>query len=49
MWVLSLGGRRSLKKENVATQHSCLENPVHREGLPGYSPRGGKESDTAEQ
>ena len=29
-------------------QHSCLENPMDREGLAGYSPQGRKESDTTE-
>ena len=30
-------------------QYSCLENPVDRGALWGYSPRGGKELDTTEQ
>ena len=29
-------------------QYSCLENPVDRQSLAGYSPWGGKESDTTE-
>ena len=29
-------------------QYSCLENPYGQRSLAGYSPRGHKESDTAE-
>ena len=29
-------------------QYSCLENPMDREALVGYSPPGHKESDTTE-
>ncbi len=29
-------------------QYSCLENPMDRESLAGYSPRGHKESDMTE-
>ena len=29
-------------------QYSCLENPHGQRSLAGYSPRGGKESDTTE-
>ena len=37
-WVQSPSWKDPLEKE-MASQHSCLENP-------GYSPWGGKESDT---
>ena len=30
-------------------QYSCLEKPHGQRGLAGYSPSGGKESDTAER
>ena len=30
-------------------QYSCLENPPGQRSLAGYSPQGGKESDTTEQ
>ena len=47
MWVLSLSGEDPLKKEMAP---AFLPGKSHAQrGLPGYSPRGGKESDTAEQ
>ena len=30
-------------------QYSCLENPHRQRSLAGYSPRGGKDSDTTER
>ena len=43
------GSGRSLGEENGnLLQYSCLENPMDREALAGYSPWGHKESDTTE-
>ena len=40
---------RSLGEENGnLLQYSCLENPMDREALAGYSPWGHKESDSTD-
>ena len=47
--VLILGWRRSPGAGNGnAVQYFCLESPLDRESLAGYSPWGRKESDTTE-
>ena len=48
-WIPSLGQEDS-PGEGMAThsQYSCLENPHGQRSLVGYSPQGGKESDTTE-
>ena len=46
-WVQSLGHKNPLEKE-IATQYSCLENPMYR-GDRGLHFLGHKESDTTEQ
>ena len=44
-----LGSGRSPGEGNgYPLQYSCLENPMNRGGLEGYSPWGRKESDKAE-
>ena len=45
MWVQSLGGEDTLE-EGMATQYSCLENPMDRSLADG--PWGSIESDTTE-
>ena len=46
-WVWSLGPENSLEKEMAnPLQYSCLENPIDRGSLEGYSPWGCKESGT---
>ena len=48
-WVRSLGLEDPLEKE-IATHSSILAWRIHGQGsLVGYSPRGGKESDTTER
>ena len=49
VWDRSLGWKDPLE-EGTATplQYSCLENPHGQRSLAGYSPWGGKESDTTE-
>ena len=43
------GSGRSLGEGNgTPLQYSCLENPHGQRSLVGYSPQGGKESDTTE-
>ena len=46
-WLWSLGWEDPLE-EDMAAQCSCLENPHEQRSLAGYSPRGHKQSDTAE-
>ena len=48
-WVQSLGGEDSPGGgHGNPLQYSCLENPVDKRSLAGYSPWGHKESDTTE-
>ena len=42
-------GRSPGEGEDNPLQHSCLENPHGQRSLAGYSPSGGKESDTLER
>ena len=42
-------GRSSGGGHGNLLQYSCLENPHGRRSLAGYTPRGRKELDTAEQ
>ena len=53
-WVRSLGsisglGRSPGEGNGYPLQYSSLENPMERESLTGYSPCGGKGSDTTER
>ena len=41
-------GRSSGEGNGSPLQYSCLENPIDRRSMVGYSPWGRKESDTTE-
>ena len=41
-------GRSSGEGNGSPLQYSCLENPIDRRSMVGYSPWGSKESDTTE-
>ena len=42
-------GRSPGEGNDNPLQYSCLENPHGQRSLAGYSPQGGKESDTTEE
>ena len=48
-WVQSPSGRSPREGNGNLLQYSCLENPIDRGALVGYSPWGLKGSDTTER